>query len=175
MSQSIYVFATISLADHYHNIAFRAFMITDCYRRYCAVKAYQSFSSKDCVCYPKREQFKLLLFSFRITHTIFTRETLTSLYKNIPGNSLFRWIPCQQYYGNGLQVILLEKRKCFGTMFLFRWKNTTCRYVLIFIYNVMIIIKKKLPYYFQFGYLEINLTNVAKWSVKKYFTIHIQY
>ena len=38
--------------------------------------ACQSFSVNDCVCYPKREQFELLLSSFEITHTIVNRETL---------------------------------------------------------------------------------------------------
>ena len=38
---------------------------------------------------------------------MFTRETLASLYKNISDNSLVGRMPCQQYYGNGLQVILL--------------------------------------------------------------------
>ena len=51
--------------------------------------ACQSFSVNDCVCYPKREQFKLLLFSFEITQTIINRETLASHYKNISVNSLF--------------------------------------------------------------------------------------
>ena len=53
------------------------------------VMACQSFSVNDCVCYPKREQFKLLLFSFEITHTIVNRETLSIHYKNISVNSLF--------------------------------------------------------------------------------------
>ena len=45
------------------------------------------FSVNNCVSYPKREQFKLLLFSFEITHTIVNRETLASHYKNISVNS----------------------------------------------------------------------------------------
>ena len=55
------------------------------------VMACQSFSVNDCVCYPKREQFKLLLFSFEITHTHTTinRETLAIHYKNISVNTLF--------------------------------------------------------------------------------------
>ena len=47
------------------------------------VSACRSFPCKGCVRYIKREQFKLLMFSFGITHTTFTRETLASAYKNI--------------------------------------------------------------------------------------------
>ena len=67
------------------------------------VKACSSFSGNDCVCYTKREQFKLLMFSFGITHTIFTRETLASLYKNISGNSLL-----------GSQAPVWHWPKCWG-------------------------------------------------------------
>ena len=52
------------------------------------VMACQSFSLNDCVCYPKREQFELLLFSFELTHTIVSRETLASHYKNISVNAV---------------------------------------------------------------------------------------
>ena len=118
-SQSIYVFATISLANHYHNITGKAFILCnrllpgDILKQAC-----QSFSGKKCVWYPKREQFKLITFLFwDNTHTyiIFTKETLASLYKNISGKILLGWIPCQWFYGICFQVILLQWRKCFGS------------------------------------------------------------
>ena len=49
-SQSIYIFATLSLANHYLNIAGKKFILTHCYWRN---------SCKDCVCYPKRERFRI--------------------------------------------------------------------------------------------------------------------
>ena len=53
-SQSIYVIATISFANHYHNITGKGITLTDCYRRYSC----QIFSGEYCVCvcYPKREK-----------------------------------------------------------------------------------------------------------------------
>ena len=33
----------------------------------------------------------------------------------ITGNSPLEGAPCQHYYGNGLQVILLQRSKCFGS------------------------------------------------------------
>ena len=65
------------------------------------------------MCYTKKEQFKLLLFSFGITHIIFTRETMASFYKNISGNGLLWWRPLPVILCNGLQVILLQRCKCF--------------------------------------------------------------
>ena len=56
-SQSIYVFATKSLANHYLNITGKGFILIDCYRDI-LVSRYQSFYCKCCVCYLKREQFK---------------------------------------------------------------------------------------------------------------------
>ena len=53
--------------------------------------------------------------SFGIIHAASTRETPASARKNISGNSLFGWIPCQWYCCNGLQVILLQRCKCFGS------------------------------------------------------------
>ena len=51
------------------------------------------FSCKGCVRYSTREQFKLLLFSFGITQTTFTIETLASAYKNISAaKSLLEWM-----------------------------------------------------------------------------------
>ena len=73
------------------------------------------------MCYPKRELFKLLLFSFGIIHTIFNRETSASHLKNISCKQsvMLGWIPCWRYYNNGLQVILLQKHKYFGPRSLF--------------------------------------------------------
>ena len=43
------------------------------------------------MCYPKREQFNLLMFSFRVTHTIFLQEKLWQhiTYSRISCNILF--------------------------------------------------------------------------------------
>ena len=51
-SRSIYVFTTISLANHYHNISDKGFIQTDqTVNRYILVMACQSFSVNDGVCY----------------------------------------------------------------------------------------------------------------------------
>ena len=36
-------------------------------------------------------------------------------YSFSPCNSLVGWMPCWRYYDNGLQVILLQRRKSFGS------------------------------------------------------------
>ena len=55
-SRSIYVLAAISLANHYHNITGKGFILTETVTRDILVSTCQSFSCKGCVCYPKREQ-----------------------------------------------------------------------------------------------------------------------
>ena len=67
-----------------------------------------------------------MLFSFGIIHTIFTKETLASTYKNISGNSPLGWVSCQWYYGNGLQVILWQTCKCFDSKSPTSWSDQVC-------------------------------------------------
>ena len=94
-SQSVYFNAAISLANHYHNIAGKVLILTDCYRR-CSCKAFPEF-----VCIiPKENSNNLNVFWFGITHTIITSGILV---KAIATPSLVT--VCLDEYGNGLQVI----------------------------------------------------------------------